>query len=504
MTDYAFDMSALPDVSEAAVGTNKTAALMPKIKNAINYAYARAVSPLISQAWPDGDLVLNFGSSLTYSEVFQWRVPCLGFDHKQYTITIVAKTDQAVGGTIKVENGGAASVQHQFLTGGANPAAGAEQTVTLTLAVNGNGNAEYDTLTLKALCSPTVPVTLMSVDVHIAAASSPLTPGMRAPGGGFVQHQSRESRGALHPLGGPDFAAIGGNATASGQPMSAALGRYIIDGLHHVDSRQKVAQCFSAFYRPITFAEAIIQVTDFANIVHNSTITLVDSAGVNHVYTFKTDSVATNANQVGIQGAGSNSDVATQIKASLNDATSTAANAISVSGFSAPKVVIIQQTAGAGGNRSNIGTAGVTVQDFTGGVPDMRAEHPDCLLPAVTLNREPGAFPGGNQMVVHVRARNTDPDDAYVLIDVFDVAGLPPISRNFGSFNGGFCRITVPAGTNGSWFKKTLTISDHGGGTEGAGTTPVLNVGVLNAEAAGVGDDVPLAEVTAWSVWGDV
>ena len=101
MTDYAFDMSALPDVSEAAVGTNKTAALMPKIKNAINYAYARAVSPLISQAWPDGDLVLNFGSSLTYSEVFQWRVPCLGFDHKQYTITIVAKTDQAVGGTIK-------------------------------------------------------------------------------------------------------------------------------------------------------------------------------------------------------------------------------------------------------------------------------------------------------------------------------------------------------------------------------------------------------------------
>jgi hypothetical protein len=497
-------MSALPDVSEAAVGVNKTAALMPKIKNAINYAYARAVSPLISQAWPDGDLVLSFGTGSTYSGVLQWRVPCLGFDHKQYTITLVAKTDQAVGGSVRVENGGGTSVQHQFVTGGANPAAGAEQTVILTLAVNGDGNAEYDTITLKALCSPTVPVTLMSIDVHIAAVASPLTPGMRAPGGGFVQHQSRESRGALHPLGGPDFAAIGGNVTATGHPMSAALGRYIIDDLHHVDSRQKAAQCFSAFHKSITYASAVIQVTDFAQIVHNSTITLVDAGGVNHVFTFKANSVATTANQVGIQGAGNNSDVATQIKAALNDSTSTVANAISVSGFSAPKVVIMQQQAGAGGNQLNTGIVGVVVNDFAGGIPDMRSEHSDCLLPAVTLNREPGAFPGGNKVIVHVRARNTSADDAFVLVDVFDVAGFPPVARNFGSFNGGFCRITVPAGANGIWFKKILTISDHGGGTQGAGTTPVLNVGVLNAEAAGVGDDVPLAEVSAWSVWGDV
>lgn len=500
LADYAYNHDDLPDTVEAAVGVNKTSQLMPKIKNAINYAYARAMSPIVSQAWPDGDLFLNHGSANSATTVLQWRVPCFGEDFDQYTIVIKAKTDQAFGGTVRVQNSQQQFVTWQLQTGGANPAAGAVQTNTLTLQVAGGGTDEYDLITLGAICDTVQNFTLLSVDIYCAALASPLTPGMREPGGGFVRHLSRESRGALHPLGGPDFAPIGGNRVATNEAMSAALGRYVLDGLTHVDSRQKVIQCFSSFYSSTIYAQALITVDNRAQIANNSTITLVDAAGVNHVFTFKLGTANVQNNTIGLLGTASNTDVADRIEASIN-----ASNApINVTGRSGTKVLIGQTTAGTDGNRVNTETQGVEVSDFAGGKPNMSGEHDRMLLPAVTLNRQPGTFPSGTKVRVHVRALNPSGSNAFVIVDCFDVAGSPPIARNFGSFNGGFCRITVPPSGSPQWFTETLTVVDHGGGSIGASTQPSLEVGVLNAQAAGVDDDVPLATVVAWSVWGDV
>ena len=117
------------------------------------------------------------------------------------------------------------------------------------------------------------------------------------------------------------------------------------------------------------FAVAKLAVTDATAPDTDETFTLVDFAGTSHVFTFKrTDNVVTN-NNVGINTARGTNEaaVATQIAASINDATATTSGKITAV-VDGDNVIIKQSTAGTAGNRTNSeSTDGMTLGNFLGG-----------------------------------------------------------------------------------------------------------------------------------------
>lgn len=248
MPDYSFNLTTLPTVSEASIGSSDTLSVLSKVKNALNLANARALTTHVSQSYPAspeaGAFVMNNGASGVDQAALQWRIPYLGSGFGNYTIKILATSEHGVGPLLKFTNASGDVITHQLVAGGAGqPAIGAVQEITINnFPVSAAAAASwYDEVSFSYQSQTNVQVGhLLKVEIYQQPKTSPLSSG--------VTGRPAASPGDTAELAQipSEQQPIGGDSIQTGYSLSAFLGKALIDTMIAIDQRPRVVQCWSA------------------------------------------------------------------------------------------------------------------------------------------------------------------------------------------------------------------------------------------------------------------
>lgn len=228
-----------PEHGEA--GSRRTTQLFDGIQKSVNHAHARGGNSIvISQSYPNGSVshVSGHGAALTVVgtpiPVMRWRVPVIDNGRTLKFHIVAERTENPFDSTKTVE------IVIKTTT----------TNLTKTIAVGNIGVAQYttevpihisdayETIEVRFNCDIGASFKIHTVTAFWKSYASPLSAG-------YSRQPTDASGVSTHR-----FAALGTSQLSSDKPISAVIGKNIIDNLQAIDNRAETGHCWSAFYLP--------------------------------------------------------------------------------------------------------------------------------------------------------------------------------------------------------------------------------------------------------------